>query len=214
MDRREALPSGSASCDKVGVGSDRPCVAAPDLAALVAAHHAPLYRYAYRLCGCTAEAEDLTQQAFLIAQRKLHQLREPERAGAWLYAVLRSCFLKSLRRQRPASATALNVAVEDFGGPTPEADEIDRELLAQALADLAEEFRVVVLMFYFEELSYHDIAEQLEIPIGTVMSRLSRAKGHLRKRLAPTEPVTPASRAVPTQSPGGPAGPPRVKATN
>ena len=174
---------------------------AVDLPSLVVAHHAALYRYGYRLCGCTAEAEDLTQQTFLIAQRKLHQLRETERAGAWLFAVLRSCFLKSLRRQRPASAAAMNVEVEQFAGPTPEVEEIDREGLAAALDELPLEFRVVVLMFYFEDLSYQQIAEQLEIPIGTVMSRLSRAKGHLRKRLGPDEPVSPASR--PAAEPAG-----------
>jgi len=104
-----------------------------------------------------------------------------------LFAVLRSCFLKSLRRQRPANAATLNLEVEQFAGPTPEVEEIDRERLAAALAELPEEFRLVLLMFYFEELSYQDIAEQLEIPIGTVMSRLSRAKGHLRRRLDDAE---------------------------
>ena len=157
---------------------------AVDFTALVIAHHAALYRYAYRLCGCATEAEDLTQQTFLVAQQKLHQLREAERASAWLYAVLRSCFLKGIRKQRPASAQGGFFEVEDVPDETPEVDEIDRELLAAALASLPEDFRLVVLMFYFEDLSYQEIAEQLEIPIGTVMSRLSRAKGHLRKRLA------------------------------
>jgi RNA polymerase sigma-70 factor (ECF subfamily) len=167
--------------------ADSPVPGSPvDFPALIVAHHAALYRYAYRLSGCAADADDLTQQAFLIAQQKLHQLREADRAGAWLFAVLRSCFLKSLRRQRPASAASLNIEVEQFADPSPaveQFEEIDREQLAAALADLPDEFRLVVLMFYFEELSYQEIAAQLEIPIGTVMSRLSRAKGHLRRRL-------------------------------
>ncbi|MEX2176002.1 MAG: sigma-70 family RNA polymerase sigma factor [Pirellulaceae bacterium] len=158
---------------------------AGDLAALVVAHHAALYRYAFRLCGCAAEADDLTQQAFLVAQQKLHQLREAERAGAWLYAVLRSCFLKSLRKQRPVNAATVNLEMEEVAEPTAAVEEFDRERLAAALNELPDEFRLVVLMFYFEELSYHEIAAQLEIPIGTVMSRLSRAKGHLRQRLTP-----------------------------
>ncbi len=172
---------------------DAPCgdSAAIDFTALVVAHHAPLYRFAYRLCGCAAEADDLTQQAFLVAQQKLHQLREADRAGAWLFAVLRSCFLKSLRRQRPANAATLNLEVEQFAGPTPEIDQVDREQLAAALAALPDEFRLVLMMFYFEELSYQEIAEQLEIPIGTVMSRLSRAKGHLRQRLGESETLEP-----------------------
>jgi RNA polymerase sigma-70 factor (ECF subfamily) len=181
MEQSQPSPSPAAIDTNRGDRPDSP--AAADLVGLVVAHHAPLYRYAYRLSGCAAEAEDLTQQTFLIAQRKLHQVRDPGRAAAWLFAVLRSCFLKSLRRQRPASAASANVALEEFSGPTPETDEIDREQLANALTELPAEFRVVLLMFYFEELSYQEIAEQLEVPIGTVMSRLSRAKGHLRKRL-------------------------------
>ena len=195
---RQQSPAESAA---EGRGAGAHSAGEVDFTALVIAHHAALYRYAYRLCGCATEAEDLTQQAFLVAQQKLYQLREAERASAWLYAVLRSCFLKSIRKQRPANAQGGFFEVEDVADETPEVDEIDRELLAAALASLPEDFRLVVLMFYFEDLSYQEIAEQLEIPIGTVMSRLSRAKGHLRKRLAgesaassgellPTEPST------------------------
>jgi RNA polymerase sigma-70 factor (ECF subfamily) len=152
------------------------------LAELVRAHHAAVYRYAYRLCGNATEAEDLTQQTFLIAVRKVHQVREAERACSWLLAVVRSCFLKSLRKLRPVAVGGLEEQPETTD-ETPEVDEVDRERLTAALADLPGEFRVVVLMFYFEELSYQEIASELEIPIGTVMSRLSRAKGHLRRRL-------------------------------
>jgi RNA polymerase sigma-70 factor (ECF subfamily) len=159
-----------------------------DLAGLVASHHAVVYRYACRLCGCPTEAEDLTQQAFLIAQQKLHQLRDSERAGGWLLAVVRSCFLKSLRKSRQTTALEMGRMVENIADQTSEVEQIDREELAAALAELPDEFRLVVLMFYFEDLSYQQIAEQLEVPIGTVMSRLSRAKGHLRRRLALAEP--------------------------
>ena len=64
---------------------------------------------------------------------------------------------------------------------------IDQERLTAALHELPDEFRLVLLMFYFEDLSYQEMAEQLEIPIGTVMSRLSRAKGHLKARLVDAE---------------------------
>jgi RNA polymerase sigma-70 factor (ECF subfamily) len=169
--------------------------AAMDLAALVVAHHAAVYRYAWRLCGCPVEAEDLTQQAFLVAQRKLHQLRQPERACAWLLAVLRNCFLKSVRKARPLPAGTVDLNVNQIAGETPEIETIDREELAAALAELPEEFRLVVLMFYFEDLSYQEIADELEIPMGTVMSRLSRAKGHLRRRLTGSAP--PGHKVVP-----------------
>lgn len=176
-DRSQGLPEGGPPT------SQRP---AADLGALARAHHAAVYRYAYRLSGNAAEAEDLTQQTFLIAVRKVHQLREADRACSWLLAVVRSVFLKSLRKLRPVAAGGLEWEAEE-PAPAPEIDEVDRERLAAALADLPGEFRVVVLMFYFEELSYQEIARELEIPIGTVMSRLSRAKGHLRKRLSENE---------------------------
>jgi RNA polymerase sigma-70 factor (ECF subfamily) len=165
------------------------------LTELVRAHHAAVYRYAYRLSGNAAEAEDLTQQTFLIAVRKVHQVREADRACSWLLAVVRSCFLKSLRKSRPVAVGSLELEAAEVD-QTPEFDEVDRERLAAALGELPGDFRLVVLMFYFEELSYQEIASELEIPIGTVMSRLSRAKGHLRKRLeaAESQPLSPASR--------------------
>lgn len=153
-----------------------------DMASLIVANHAAVYRYACRLCGCPTEAEDLSQQTFLIAQQKLHQLRDAERACAWLLSIVRSCFLKSIRRTRPARALDVELNLNDVPD-TPPPDEIDRELLTAALNELPEEYRLVLLMFYFEELSYQSIAQELAIPLGTVMSRLSRAKGHLRERL-------------------------------
>jgi RNA polymerase sigma-70 factor, ECF subfamily len=177
------------STSRSAAENQQPAVAAAgvDLTALVHAHHAVVYRYACRLCGCPTEAEDLTQQTFLIAQQKLQQLREPERACSWLLAVVRSCFLKSLRKSRPVPAQDVDLVVEQIADETPAADEIDREALTAGLAELPDEFRLVLLMFYFEDLPYQEIARQLDIPIGTVMSRLSRAKGHLRQRLAPPD---------------------------
>jgi len=168
-------------------GEPAPEKGVTELAALVVAHHAAVYRYARRLCGCPIDAEDLTQQTFLIAQQKLDQLREPDRASAWLLAVMRSCFLKSIRKTRPLPMANFDTLVEHAAVKTPAVQEIDRDQLAAALAELPDEFRLVVVMFYFEELSYQDIAEELEIPVGTVMSRLSRGKSHLRRRLAPAE---------------------------
>jgi len=163
----------------------RPDVPAANLSAMVQANHAAVYRYACRLCGCPTEAEDLTQQTFLIAQQKLPQLREPERACSWLLSIVRNCFLKSIRKARPTLAQDIDLIMEQVAEATAEIETIDREELTAALAELPDEFRVVLLMFYFEELSYQAIAEQLQTPIGTVMSRLSRAKGHLRRRLGP-----------------------------
>ncbi len=154
---------------------------------LVEAHHAAVYRYAYRLVGSVADAEDLTQQAFLIAQQKVQQLRDPEKADRWLFAVLRSCFLKNRRRRRPSTAANLDMDMDLVAIEPPENSEVDRELLHMALQDLPDQQRLILAMFYFDELSYKEIAGELEVPIGTVMSRLARAKSRLREQLISRE---------------------------
>jgi len=149
---------------------------------LVRDHHQELYRYAFRLSGGVQDAEDLTQQAFLVAQQKLDQVRRAECARSWLYAVLRNCYLKSFRRRLPTPASVIDLDIDNIAQQIVE-QEIDGERLQLALDELPAEYKVVVLLFYFEQQSYREIAEELEIPPGTVMSRLSRAKSHLRKRL-------------------------------
>jgi RNA polymerase sigma-70 factor (ECF subfamily) len=154
-----------------------------DIARLAAEHHAVVYRAAYRLCGSTVDAEDLTQQTFLTAQRCLDQLRDPAAARAWLSAILRSCFLKSIRRRRPSPASDGELDLAAVPGPVPEPSLVDAERLQQALDALSPEARLIVHLFYFEDQSYREIAAALDVPLGTVMSRLSRAKEQLRRRL-------------------------------
>jgi RNA polymerase sigma-70 factor (ECF subfamily) len=151
---------------------------------LVLDYAAPLYRYAFRLTGCVADAEDLVQQTFLAAQTQRDQLRDPSRLSAWLYAILRHAWCKLCRRER-IHGEALSELEANCRSAKESEEDFDRERLQAALNDLPEEFRLVVLMYFFEDLSYQEIAAQLKIPIGTVMSRLSRAKQHLRRRLAP-----------------------------
>src|SRR5581483_2485930 len=110
-----------------------------DLATLVKEHHAVVYRYACRLCGCPTEAEDLTQQTFLIAHQKLHQLRACEAARAWLLAVVRSCFLKSVRKPRPTPAADIDLLVSEVASSEPAVEQIDQEELAAALDELPDE---------------------------------------------------------------------------
>jgi RNA polymerase sigma-70 factor (ECF subfamily) len=152
---------------------------------LIDAHYEALYRYAYRLGGSAADAEDLTQEAFGKALARLPQLREPDRARAWLFRILRNLYLHRVRDQKRHRVVPLD-AVGDLADrePAPPPD-IDPAKLQQALDELDEAFRTPIILFYFEEFSYRDIAEQMELPIGTVMSRLARAKAYLRTRLAP-----------------------------
>ena len=154
-----------------------------DIHQLIADHHQPLYRYAFRLTGSAADAEDLTQQTFLVAQQKLHQVRQPDRVEGWLFTVLRSCYLKLRRKRTPAAASNLDLGMDHVPADVPD-DSLDQEELQNAINDLADDFKLVVLMFYFEDCSYKEIAARLQIPMGTVMSRLARAKRHLRARLS------------------------------
>jgi RNA polymerase sigma-70 factor (ECF subfamily) len=154
-----------------------------DIQQLVADHHQSVYRYAFRLTGSVGDAEDLTQQVFLIAQQKLTQVRNAESVSSWLFTVLRHCFVKTCQKRRPILAGSIDLEIENVPDDVPRAEEIDREQLQRALGELSDPHRLVVTMFYFENLSYKEIAEKLDLPIGTVMSRLARAKGHLRARL-------------------------------
>jgi RNA polymerase sigma-70 factor (ECF subfamily) len=152
---------------------------------LIDAHYDSLYRYAYRLSGSAADAEDLTQEAFRKALARLSQLRDRDRAKGWLFRILRNAYLHRVRderRHRTVSLDSVGDLPDDADDPTPE---VDPAKLQEALNDLDETFRTPVILFYFEDFSYRDIADQMDLPIGTVMSRLARAKAYLRSRLAP-----------------------------
>lgn len=150
---------------------------------LVDEHYVPLYRYAFRLSGSAAEAEDLTQETFCQAQLKLGQLRDAARAKAWLFSILRNAYLHRLRASKQQQVVPLEW-VGDLPERLPEPlPEVEPARLQEALGELPETFRTPLILFYFEEFSYREIAEQMDLPMGTVMSRLARAKAHLRARL-------------------------------
>jgi RNA polymerase sigma-70 factor (ECF subfamily) len=121
----------------------------------------------------------------LTAQVKWDQLRDQERAKSWLCSILRNLFLKTLRQTDVKNPILLENA--DLISDTPVVEGlIGTEELQQVLDEMPEEFRAPLILFYFEEFSYKEIAEQMEVPIGTIMSRLARGKDHLRRRLAST----------------------------
>jgi len=151
---------------------------------LVEEHYAALYRYAFRLSGSAADADDLTQEAFCKAQLNLSQLRDPNRAKAWLFRILRNAYLHRGRADKHQRCLSLE-EVGDVAEPLPDSlPEIDPERLQKALDELPEVFRTPIILYYFDDFSYRDIAEQMDLPLGTVMSRLARAKAHLRSRLS------------------------------
>jgi RNA polymerase sigma-70 factor, ECF subfamily len=155
----------------------------PAIEGLIAEHHVLLYRYAYRLCGSAVDADDLTQQTYLIAHEKLHQLRDPSSAKSWLCTILRHAYLR-LQQVQPAMKS---LDRQDEHPERESAAAFDEEALQRALEELPEEYRSAVILYYFQELSYKDIARVLEIPLGTVMSRLSRGKAQLKFALESRE---------------------------
>jgi RNA polymerase sigma-70 factor (ECF subfamily) len=163
---------------------------APELTVqdLVDQHYALVYRVAYRMAGSAADAEDLTQQVFLTACDKSNQVRHPEAVRGWLLTILKHACLRQKVKQSRQSPLPLE-ELPDPEGDALEATEIDPEELQAALGDLPVEFRLPVVLFYFEDLSYKEIADRVGAPIGTVMSRLSRGRSYLRRRLAASQPA-------------------------
>lgn len=153
---------------------------------LVDAHYAPLYRFALSLTKNTSDACDLTQQTFFIWARKGSQLRETEKAKSWLFTTLYREFLRVRRRAEHVRALE-DLPAAEADPAAPEVDVVagmDANLVVEALHEVDEVYRVPLTLFYLEEMAYKEIAETLEVPIGTVMSRLSRGKAQLRATLA------------------------------
>jgi RNA polymerase sigma-70 factor (ECF subfamily) len=174
-----------------------------DLPRLVVDHAGVLYGYAFRLTGSAADAEDLTQQTFLIAHQKLSQLRDAGCARGWLFAVLRRAYLKSQQKTRRLPMASAALDIETIPDQIVADLVVDRELLQAAINELPAAYKLVVLSFYFENLSYREIAEQFELPVGTVMSRLSRAKNQIRSRLFEPECAVAVDAAPPSARLGG-----------
>jgi RNA polymerase sigma-70 factor (ECF subfamily) len=153
---------------------------------LVEEHYTTLYRYAYRLSGSSVDAEDLTQEAFCKAQVNLSQLRDISRAKPWLFSILRNAYLHRVRTEKTQNTVSLD-GIPDVAEPLPDPlPEVDPEQLQEALHALPETYRTPIILYYFEDFTYRDIAEQMDLPLGTVMSRLARAKAFLRARLVPS----------------------------
>jgi RNA polymerase sigma-70 factor (ECF subfamily) len=152
---------------------------------LVDRFYPALYRFALSLARSEADACDLTQQTFYVWATKGHALREAEKAKSWLFTTLYREFLRGRRRgERMTALDTINEAELDSAAPEAEAVAgLDAQTVVAALQEVEETFRAPLTLFYLEELSYQEIADVLEIPIGTVMSRLSRGKAQLRARL-------------------------------
>jgi RNA polymerase sigma-70 factor, ECF subfamily len=138
--------------------------------------------------GNTTIAEDVLQDVFVLIYRKLAWLREPELFRAWTYRIASREAFKRLRKEHRWSETAIDETVlETFAAPTSQ-ELFEPELIA-ALPELLEKIsptsRAVIALHYFEDLSLNEVADVLELPLGTVKSRLAYGLQSLRRKLQP-----------------------------
>jgi RNA polymerase sigma-70 factor (ECF subfamily) len=160
----------------------------------------PAYRLAYRLTNDSQDAQDLVQEAALRAFRFRHTFQPGTSFKAWFYRIVMNQFYTGTRRRKAptSSLDSLSDATEilmfvrsaEAGLLRPDADpaatvvsRMAEDDVARALASLPDEFRTVATLYFVDDLSYQEIADILEVPIGTVRSRLHRGRQMLQKQL-------------------------------
>jgi RNA polymerase sigma-70 factor, ECF subfamily len=152
-----------------------------------------LYNVAFRYVGNRYDAEDLVQEALYTAYKKFHQLRDNQKFKSWMFTILRNHFLKWQRKKTPLQTDEYDDGVDYFAvlesvSMRPDVAQVyEKEFEAQAvqsiLDKLPEKHKTVLILYFMEDSSYQEIADMLSIPVGTVMSRLSRAKQVMKKAL-------------------------------
>jgi RNA polymerase sigma-70 factor (ECF subfamily) len=157
-----------------------------------------LYGAAMRMTRNPADAEDLVQETFTKAFSSFSQFKPGTNLKAWLYRILTNTFINNYRKSQRQPQMASSEGVEDWqlaraeahhplGLRSAEMDALDRitdHQVKEAMADLPEDFRMVVFLADVEGFSYKEIAEIMDTPLGTVMSRLNRGRAQLRSKLA------------------------------
>lgn len=160
---------------------------APEVKEYLLPHVDLIFRCAYRLTRKEYDAEDLTQETFYYAIKRFSQLKDRDKAKNWLFSILRNLFLKELEKGKKR----IDIEFESVSNTISGKVNIEEEHLK---AEMARNIRIVlnklddrlkapIEMFYFEKLPYKDIAKCLDLPIGTVMSRIARGKVYIRREL-------------------------------
>ena len=154
--------------------------------------HIPmLYKSAVRMCGNPNDAQDLVQETLFSALKNFHQVKDPEKSKYWMFSILRNTFLKDIQKNKKRAEIEFESVCDKLTDRQhPERDCLRaevRENIQEVLDKLDERLKKALTMFYFDGLSYKEISEQLDIPIGTVMSRIARAKVYLKRELLRSE---------------------------
>ena len=160
----------------------------PEFENLVKLYYRDLYRFGFSLTGSEVDATDLTQETFYIWANKRHQLRNPANVKGWLFTTLHREFLKICRHRKRVAYEPINEGAQNL--PHVYADvvnRIDARTLLNFLGQIDEGYRAPLVLYYLEDLSYKQIGNVLAIPLGTVQSRIARAKIKLFQLLSETK---------------------------
>ncbi len=156
---------------------------------LVKLYYRDLYRFGFSLTGSEADAADLTQETFYIWANKGHQLNNPANVKGWLFTTLHREFLKICRRQKRYADEPIDESAHNLPDlPADRVNRIDSQTLLRMLSEIGEDFRAPLVLYYIEDFSYKQIADVLAIPLGTVQSRIARAKIRLFQLLTDSPP--------------------------
>jgi RNA polymerase sigma factor (sigma-70 family) len=155
-----------------------------DFESLVSRYYSSLYQFAFSLTRTDTEASDLTQETFYVWATKGHQLRDVSKVKTWLFTTLHREFLEKQRRQTRFPHFELDQIDGELPNISPEmVNQLDSRTVLQALVRVDASYQATLALFYLEDHSYKEIAEILEIPLGTVKSRLSRGIAQLQRIL-------------------------------
>ena len=156
-------------------------------------HEKFLYNLALKYTGNRYDAEDLMQETLYLALKNFHQLREENKFKSWLFTIFRNHYLRTQRKMQKRKTIEFedqNAYVDELGKASTAFDiaaayeqKAEADALHEQISRLPEKYKAVVVLYYLDEHTYQQIADLLEIPVGTVMSRLARAKQQLKKAL-------------------------------
>jgi RNA polymerase sigma-70 factor, ECF subfamily len=149
---------------------------------IVSEHYESLYRFAMSLTRSEADAADLTQETFYIWATRGHQLRDISKLRSWLFTTLHRMVLASQRRKNRFPHNPLEETLDELPILIPSlADRLDSSQVLSALAQVDQPYQAALALFYLEDYTQNEIAEILEIPVGTIKSRISRGIVQLRR---------------------------------
>lgn len=153
-------------------------------------HMKLLYNVALKYTGNVYDAEDIVQETYMMAFNKFHQLKDPSRCRPWMLRILRNNFLKNCQKTK-SRQRLLETDYIEFLRQQMQANDAEKllvkasgsRIVRDAMDKLPFKYREVLLLYYMDEMLYKEIAQALDIPIGTVMSRLTRAREGLKTNL-------------------------------